>query len=487
MRCTDLQEVSQRHVKDADQAVDDLVTSQSEIMRLEEEIPRLAARHRMFQQLRGYFTDLVDCYDEKVGTITYLESRLNKMHEEHRGKLRERRRQDVRDQADILHAMTAGTAVVFDPVQDAVRDFRVAEREGRQRRRRQARTTAHVVRHNEGMSSDDEMPGQDQAALANVKKDVENQSRICMEDVIEEFSVISNLQDKLVGWREDDEDSYKSAYVTIVLPKIFSPLIRMQMLFWNPLTSEIAVTDHEWYSTLCTYGLYTDETIVGLVADPDRNLVSLCVEKVVVAKLAEMVRTGYDPLSSSSTRKLIGLLTHLISEFPTLTLRSKHLRLCFTNVTELIKDTLDQDVYIPMYTKAQMGYPNSPHAVFFQRQYYKAFKLFQNILAWKGVLSESMLVELAVDSLLNRYLLLSLRANHDLSDAIDKTRGVVDGLPEDWLKKDSKVKPKLTMLVKFIETAGCTADLPRDALTETIRLAKKLGNKDACDNLRLKL
>ena len=41
-----------------------------------------------------------------------------------------------------------------------------------------------------------------------------------------------------------------------------------------------------------------------------------------------------------------------------------------------------------------------------------------------------MLVELAVDSLLNRYLLLSLRANHDLSDAIDKTRGVVDGLPE---------------------------------------------------------
>ena len=63
---------------------------------------------------------------------------------------------------------------------------------------------------------------------------------------------------------------------------------------------------HCTYTTLNISILLTDETIVGLVADPDRNLVSLCVEKVVVAKLAEMVRTGYDPLSSSSTRKLIG-------------------------------------------------------------------------------------------------------------------------------------------------------------------------------------
>ena len=42
---------------------------QKTMIRLEEEIPRLATRHRMFQQLRGYFTDLVDCYDEKVRRI----------------------------------------------------------------------------------------------------------------------------------------------------------------------------------------------------------------------------------------------------------------------------------------------------------------------------------------------------------------------------------------------------------------------------------
>ena len=77
-------------------------------------------------------TDLTDCDDEKVDTITYLEGRINKVYSEQRGKLREKRRQDVRDQADVLTAMTAtNMALLLDPVQDAVRDYRVAEREGR--------------------------------------------------------------------------------------------------------------------------------------------------------------------------------------------------------------------------------------------------------------------------------------------------------------------------------------------------------------------
>ncbi len=64
-----MREASRRHEADADRAVDDLVESRSEITRLEEEVPRLAGRYRVFQQLRGYFTDLVDCFDEKVTSV----------------------------------------------------------------------------------------------------------------------------------------------------------------------------------------------------------------------------------------------------------------------------------------------------------------------------------------------------------------------------------------------------------------------------------
>ena len=45
-----------------------------------------------------------------------------------------------------------------------------------------------------------------------------------------------------------------------------------------------------------------------MVADPDRNLVSVCVEKVVLAKVAEIIRTGFDPLSTTGTNKIIGKL-----------------------------------------------------------------------------------------------------------------------------------------------------------------------------------
>jgi len=483
-RCSDLKDVSTRHERDTDKAVDDLVTSQSEITRLEAEIPKLAIRHRMFQQLRGYMTDLVDCYDEKVGTIGYMENRLNKMYEEHRGKLRERRRQDVRDQCDVLAGMVAGANVVFDPVQDAMRDFRVAEREGRQRRRRKARITNNIARHNEGLSSDDEMPGQDLAALATVKKDVENQARICMEDVIEDFADLSVVQDKMVGWREDDVESYKSAYVSLCLPKVFSPLIRMQMLFWNPFTSTSEIQEMDWYATLSLYALYAEEDIGSLVTDPDRNLISSCVEKVVVPKIAEIIRTGYDPMSTGQTNRLIGVLTRLITDFPTLSMRSKHLRLAFSSVTDIIKDALDQDVYIPMYSRALLEATSTPHFAFFHRQFYTALKLLKNILAWQCILSENMILELAVDSLLNRYLLLSLRTNPDVVDAIDKARVIIDCLPDAWISSSASLRGKLGMFIKFLGTAGSSAELPRDAVQEAARLTKKLGDHETSNKLK---
>ena len=43
-----------------------------------------------------------------------------------------------------------------------------------------------------------------------------------------------------------------------------------------------------------------------------------------------------------------------------------------------------------------------------------AFKLFKNIMAWQGTLADSLLVELALDRLLNRFPRLNMNMNsHD--------------------------------------------------------------------------
>lgn len=46
---------------------------------------------------------------------------------------------------------------------------------------------------------------------------------------------------------------------------------------------------------------------------------------------------------------------------------------------------------------------------FFQRQFSSALKLFRNYLSWEGILSDSALKEIAISSLLNRYLLSAIR------------------------------------------------------------------------------
>ena len=63
---TSLNEVHRRHESDLDKIVDDLVSCESEIQNLESRIPDLAERHRFYQDLRGYVTDLVECFNEKV-------------------------------------------------------------------------------------------------------------------------------------------------------------------------------------------------------------------------------------------------------------------------------------------------------------------------------------------------------------------------------------------------------------------------------------
>ena len=77
-----------------------------------------------------------------------------------------------------------------------------------------------------------------------------------------------------------------------------------------------------------------------------------------------------------------GCVNRLVTDFPTLTTRSKQVRELLTVVVDLVKESLDNDVYIPMYTKHQMETPHTPHSLFFHRQFWTAYKLFKNILAW---------------------------------------------------------------------------------------------------------
>jgi len=266
---------------------------------------------------------------------------------------------------------------------------------------------------------------------------------------------------------------------------LFSPLIRMQLLLWNPFIQEQKIEEQEWFRTLSTYGLSEDETVAKLELDPDRKLMSMCVEKVLIPKLIGLVRAGYDPVSTSQTMRFVSFVTRLAADYPTLSPTSKQFRELVSVIIENIKESLDNDIYVPIYNKNQLESTSSPHYSFFHRQFWSTFKLLRNILSWQGVLADGVLVELAVDRLLNRYILLSLRANPDISDAIDKSRQIVALLPNWWLVKgESGELVKFSMLVKFLATSAAAPNMPRDAVLEAARIVKVLGEPHTSDSLK---
>lgn len=105
-------------------------------------------------------------------------------------------------------------------------------------------------------------------------------------DVIEDFSSLSSILERFESWRQTDFTAYSEAYASLVLPKIVGPILRLQILSWDPFNSNCSdLEQYHWMKTLMTYGLTSSETEETLRADPDINLVPAIVDKIIILKL----------------------------------------------------------------------------------------------------------------------------------------------------------------------------------------------------------
>ena len=143
-----------------------------------------------------------------------------------------------------------------------------------------------------------------------------------MEDVVDDFSTLGRVAARLGEWRNSDIESYQSAYVSLVLHRIFSPIVRHHQLFWSPFTSTVAISEQPWFSQvkdyfsfwecrsifisdmktlqwlisagfktfqLAPYCLGPKETLDEFSEDPDRLLLSSIAEKVPLLLLGGFV------------------------------------------------------------------------------------------------------------------------------------------------------------------------------------------------------
>jgi hypothetical protein len=107
----------------------------------------------------------------------------------------------------------------------------------------------------------------------------------------------------------------------------------------------------------------------------------------------------------------------MLSEYPRLATRGRVPKSLLPAVLSKLKDAIDNDVFIPIYPA------KSASRQFFHRQFWAAFKLLKNVLAWRDIIGDTRLQEICMGALLGRYLLAALRTC-DPMDALEKSRYV---------------------------------------------------------------
>ncbi|XP_065201950.1 PAX3- and PAX7-binding protein 1 [Planococcus citri] len=444
-RLENLEEMYKRRENDIDNINHEIITLQSDFEKRKINVPELAERFQFYQDLRGYVTDLVECLDEKIPVINSLEQRLITMYQKQTNELVSRRRLDVKDQMEDL----TPTKNLIGVKKDEEKIRRTAEREGRRIRRLKSRNIGTIGSHIEGMSSDDEITEMAATTYRNQKEIIESDARRVFDDVVEEFVSINDILKRFSGWRKLDKTAYVEAYANLCLPKVLGPIIRMNMLMWNPLNKEEqdSLENLYWMNSILLYSAEKTDTEESLRKDPDLQLLPNLIDKIVVSKLEQIVKAQWDPLSTKETQQLVAVVRSII-DYPFIAPKSKLFTQLMNTIIDKMKQAVENDVFIPMFPKQLLD--SGKLNVFFQKQFASSVKLFGNLLKWHEIINETILIDIANCSLLNRYLLMAIRTLQPL-EAAAKCHTVASLFPRTWLKEKSEAESQLTQFFSFVK------------------------------------
>ncbi|CAL1280131.1 unnamed protein product [Larinioides sclopetarius] len=491
-RLNALKTMHKAHEQELENCSKEMIEAAELVKKLSEEAPVRERNFSLYQRLSGYVRDLVECMDMKSAHIDLLEGRMVDLYKVRAQKLASRRQLDVRDQSDEFSTLSSellkGINVEYlsekNNCTDEAKLRRAAEREGRRMRRRKKRERQSIsgsIKHQDGMSSDDEESDIDIIQFKAARENILNDAGSIFEDVVEEFGTLEGVMLNFEHWKATQLTSYSEAYVPLCLPKIFGVFVKLALLDWNPLEESREFEKSSWYQQIVQYGY--DYPAEENTDDPDLNLLPGIMERIVLPKITSYVQKVWNPLSTSETTKLVNLVKNMHETYPTINGKSKQLLNLLQAVTIRINKSLADDIFIPLYPKELLENRSLGATDFFQRQFWSAVKLFQNILSWDGLISGQPLQQMALGSLLNRYLMMGLNTSSMMKDTLDKCKTIVNGLPKSWLKniKGGSTLPLLKQfsiyLVKYADTyssmsskRGLPLEETKDGIKDIVQL-----------------
>ncbi|XP_068832505.1 intron Large complex component GCFC2 isoform X3 [Capricornis sumatraensis] len=451
-RLTLLQDTHRSHLREYEKYIQDIKNSKSTIQNLENSSNQ-ALSFKFYKSMKIYVENLIDCLNEKIINIQEIESAMHALLLKQAMIFMKRRQDELKHESAYLQQLSCKpeTSINKSLAIDEKTQSILEEVESRRARRRQARVLSGNCTHEEGTSSDDELSSADMIDFQKSQGDILQDHKKIFEDVHSDFCNIQNILLKFQQWREKFPDSYYEAFISLCIPKLLNPLIRFQLIDWNPLKFDsIGLKQMPWFTSV-------EEFIDCSMEDSkkedssDKKILSTVINKTVIPRLIGFVEFIWDPLSTTQTTSLITQCRVILEEQSTCENEvNKGKQDLLKSIVSRMKKAIEDDVFIPLYPKSAVENRTSPHAKFQERQFWSGLKLFSNILLWNELLPEDTLQELGLGKLLNRYLIIALVNAIPGPDVVKKCSQIAAYLPEKWFQS-SAMRTSIPQLENFIQ------------------------------------
>ncbi|XP_034515326.1 GC-rich sequence DNA-binding factor 2 isoform X2 [Ailuropoda melanoleuca] len=235
-RLTLLQDTHRTHLREYEKYIQDVKSSKSTIENLENSSNQ-ALNFKFYKSMKIYVENLIDCLNEKIISIQEIESSMHALLLKQAMTFMKRRQDELKHESTYLQQLSrrAETSTNESLAVDEKTQWILEEIESRRSQRRQARALSGNCDHQEGTSSDDELSSADMNAFQKTQGDISQDRKKIFEDVHDDFCNIQHILLKFQQWREKYPDSYYEAFISLCIPKLLNPLIRVQLIDWNPL------------------------------------------------------------------------------------------------------------------------------------------------------------------------------------------------------------------------------------------------------------
>ncbi|XP_056333481.1 GC-rich sequence DNA-binding factor 2 isoform X2 [Danio aesculapii] len=397
---------------------------------------------RFYRTMNAFSQNLLECLSEKMALINSVELDMHGLYIDQAEALLSQRREALQEESSQIQKLTYNTDSHSNG--DTTEDC--------------SPTQQSLSEDDIGCVPCDWEPTVEQKEEIESKRDtLLKRAQEVFADVQNEFWDVKKILSRFDEWRISFKDSYNNAYIGLCLPKLLAPLIRHQLIGWNPLQAESE--DFEALPWYCAVERFCHGQGYEESENMDKTTLPTIIEKTILSKVQGFVELVWDPLSAQQTRTLTTLCRRIQDDYSVFVgEQSKPVKAFVEAVIQRLRTAVDDDVFVPLYPKKFLEDKRSPQFQFQNKQFWSAVKLLGNMALWDGLIPEQILKELMLEKLLGRYLMITVLNESDAKHTVQKCKKIADCFPKSWFI-DANAGSSLPQLQNFSKHLLQTAHL----------------------------